>query len=111
MKLKHSGSVSDSDYLNSFDFSKSTDDEGSILNKSTDVQIITFATSPIKPSNYDSELLDKDKDKDKFKRIDVALAVHSLPKIIISIGGVLLTGSLLNIIIVRSSLTPGLYSI
>jgi len=108
MKLKESGSLTDTDILNISMSSNS----GEIVR---DQEILHF-TSPFKtedtkvtilpssPKMNDSKNHDKVYYDDRFDNsvFDPFLALNSLPKILVSIGGMLFTGFFLNFIIVKS---------
>lgn len=114
MKLKNSGSISDSEHLN---FPETDEEETeqlqshlpSLSNIYTakeleDVTKVTiFSTSPpTSPNQSDPANHDKIYYDDRYNEsvFDPLLARSSLPKIVISIAGMLLTGFFLNTILV-----------
>lgn len=114
MKLKNSGSISDTEQLNFSEEDEKEETEKLELTKLEDVTKVTiFSTSPptspkipkslnySDPANHDKIYYD---DRYKESIFDPLLAGISLPKIFISIGGMLLTGFFLNTILVSLSL-------
>ena len=109
MKLKESGSWSDSERLN---FLENTENAPTIepvqINlsdiktpfKEAEMSVLSLGSprlSESDPANHDKIYYD---DRFNESAFDTFLARNSLPKILISIGGMLLTGFFLNIIIV-----------
>lgn len=119
MKLKNSGSISDSEQLNIFEedsdkIKLSPETQGLVkkplaetekLSPFTEVVTI-FTTSPPPASAKEQDPASHDKIyyDDRFNEsiFDPFLATSCLPKILISIAGMLLTGFFLNIIIVSA---------
>lgn len=117
MKLKNSGSISDSERLNFSEAEEETEQLQSHLPYLAAVQNLTskeledvtkvtiFSTSPPTTPNHRPDPASHDKiyydDRYNESIFDPLLARSSLPKIIISIGGMLLTGFFLNTILVR----------
>ena len=118
MKLKNSGSISDSEQLNLFDDEEEEEEE--VTTRITELKplppslaiknftspftkhsenmpnVTIFSISPPTP-NHDKIYYDDRYNESSF---DPKLARSSLPKILISIGGMLLTGFFLNSILV-----------
>lgn len=109
MKLKESGSLSDSEHLNFLEKSENDPIEPVIFNfsdiktpfnKEAEMSVLSLGSPKLSmsdPANHDKIYYD---DRFNESAFDPFLAVNSLPKILISIGGMLLTGFFLNIIIV-----------
>lgn len=128
MKLKNSGSISDSEQLNFLEEEEEKEAikaEESELNTTIEEQkilptldinsfnyspfkkelkdVTIFSISPPTPNPSDPASHDKIYYDDRYNEsaFDPSLARSSLPKILISIGGMLFTGFFLNKIIVR----------
>lgn len=111
MKLKESGSLSDSEQLNLFENSENASKiEPYQINlfdiktpfKEAEMSVLSMGSPRLSvpdPANHDKIYYD---DRFNESAFDPFLARNSLPKILISIGGMLLTGFFLNIIIVSS---------
>lgn len=109
MKLKESGSLSDSEHLNLLEKSGNDSIEPVIFNfadiktpftKEAEMSVLSLGSPKLSmsdPANHDKIYYD---DRFNESAFDPFLAINSLPKILISIGGMLLTGFFLNIIIV-----------
>jgi hypothetical protein len=108
MKLKESGSLSDSEYLNFLENSENNPIESVQFNfsdiktpfKEAEMSVLSLGSPRMSvpdPANHDKIYYD-----DRFSESSIVpiLALNSLPKIMISIGGMLLTGFFLNFIIV-----------
>lgn len=111
-KLKDSGSISDSEHLN-FNSSSELESENNILvdfsglktpfkttqSQTHDTEVMLGSPKLLAASslNHDKSYYD---DRSNETIFDLILAKSSLPKILVSIAGMLLTGYFLNIIIV-----------
>lgn len=108
MKLKESGSLSDSECLNFSEENENNLTEPLQINlkelrtpfKETEMSVLSLGSpksTAADPASHDKIYYD---DRFNESAFDPFLALNSLPKILISIGGMLLTGFFLNIIIV-----------
>lgn len=109
MKLKETTSLSDSEHLNFLENDENNPSKIAQINlsdmrtpfKDTEMSVLSLGSprpSVTDPANHDKIYYD---DRFNGTGFDPFLARSSLPKIMISIGGMLLTSFFLNIIIVR----------
>ena len=119
MKFRESGSISDTECLNLSENTENDPLESAQIKlsdikappfKETEMSILSLGSprlSGLDPASHDKVYYD---DRFNESAFDPFLARSSLPKIFISIGGMLLTGFFLNIIIVSKLILNITYS-